>query len=139
MLSPATETKHLEFHGEGVERFDFRPGQFISIVAPNQQHKLMTRAYSFASAPYLGNRFDLCLNRVADGFFSNFLCDMKVGDTVQFHGPHGTFVLHEPLRDLLLIATGTGVAPMRGFVQWLFSEERPCPTCAVKLVFGTRY
>src|SRR3954467_11943004 len=109
------------------------------MVAANASQKQMTRAYFMASAPYAGNRYDLCLNRVADGFFSSLLCDMKPGDAVEFHGPHGTFTLHEPLRDLLLVATGTGIAPMRGFVQWLFSNERPCPTCEVKLVFGTRY
>src|SRR5579885_1118217 len=93
-----------------------------------------------ASAPR-ANEFDLCVNRVEGGFFSNLLCDLEPGQTVQFHGPHGLFTLRQPLTDSIFIATGTGIAPMRGFVQWLFpengedrSEGRP-----IWLVYGTRY
>ena len=40
----------------------------------------ITRAYSIASSPGGDNRFALCLNRVQDGYMSNFLCDMREGD-----------------------------------------------------------
>ena len=137
MLSEVTETKHLVFEVEELQQFDFTAGQFISMVAP-KNGKPMTRAYSLASAPR-GNQFDLCLNRVSDGFFSNLLCDMRDGDTVGFHGPHGNFVLRNPLRDSLLIATGTGIAPIRGFVQWLFAERGRSEGSEIHLVYGTRY
>jgi len=120
-----------------MERFDFAAGQFISLVAP-RDGKTITRAYSLASAPR-NNEFDLCLNRVEEGFFSNFLCDMKEGETVKFHGPHGTFVLRNPLRDSILIATGTGIAPIRGFVQWLFADDSRHQGRQIHLVYGTRY
>lgn len=135
-LSEASQTKHLVFRTEDLDNFDFAAGQFISLVAP-KEGKSITRAYSLASAPR-GNEFDLCLNRVQDGFFSNLLCDMKSGDTVRFHGPHGAFVLRNPLRDCLLIATGTGVAPIRGFVQWLFSDNHHQGK-EIYLIYGTRY
>jgi len=122
---------------EDMERFDFSAGQFISMVVP-RDGKTITRAYSLASAPRK-NEFDLCLNRVEQGFFSNFLCDMKEGETVKFHGPHGTFVLRDPLRDSILIATGTGIAPVRGFVQWLFAEDSRHKGREIHLVYGTRY
>lgn len=136
-LSQSSEAKHLVFTIEDIERFDFAAGQFISMVAPHNG-KTITRAYSLASAPRK-NEFDLCLNRVDEGFFSNFLCDMKEGETVKFHGPHGTFVLKSPLRDSILIATGTGIAPIRGFVQWLFANESRHTGREVHLVYGTRY
>jgi len=120
-----------------MERFDFAAGQFISMVAAHNG-KTITRAYSLASAPR-NNEFDLCLNRVEQGFFSNFLCEMKEGDTVKFHGPHGAFALRNPLRDSLLIATGTGIAPIRGFVQWLFADESRHKGHEIHLVYGTRY
>lgn len=102
--------------------------------------KQQTRAYSIASSP-VGNRFDLCVNRVEGGFFSNLLCDLKVGDTVQFHGPHGLFLLRKPLTDAIFIATGTGIAPMLGFVQWLFPEngEDRSGGRHIWLVYGTRH
>ena len=136
-LSESSETKHLVFSIEDVDRFDFSAGQFISLVAP-KDGKTITRAYSLASAPRK-NEFDLCLNRVEDGFFSNLLCDMSEGDTVKFHGPHGTFVLRNPLRDSILIATGTGIAPIRGFVQWLFADQSHHQGREIYLVYGTRH
>ena len=136
-LSEASETKHLVFGIEDLQSFDFAAGQFISLVAP-KDGKTITRAYSMASAPRK-NEFDLCLNRVEDGFFSNLLCDMKEGETVKFHGPHGTFVLRNPLRDSILVATGTGIAPIRGFVQWLFAADSHHQGKEIYLVYGTRY
>jgi ferredoxin-NADP reductase len=140
MLSARAQCKHLQFAAEGMDRFDFKAGQFVSMVAPNEEGKQITRAYSIASGPNGGPHFDLCLNRVEGGFFSNHLCDMKEGDTVQFHGPHGLFVLRNPLRDCVMIATGTGIAPMRGFVEWLFDEQQPQHQGRdIWLVYGTRY
>jgi ferredoxin-NADP reductase len=140
MLSERAQCKHLVFEAEGMQNFDFKAGQFVSMVANNAEGKAITRAYSIASGPNGSNHFDLCLNRVEGGFFSNHLCDMKPGDTVQFHGPHGLFVLRNPLRDCIMIATGTGIAPMRGFVEWLFDEKQPQHEGRdVWLVYGTRY
>ncbi len=138
MLSEATQTKHMEFEVQELDRFDFAAGQFVSMTAP-KEGKTMTRAYSIASGPRHNRHFDLCLNRVQDGFFSNLLCDMKVGDAVSFHGPHGNFVLRNPLRDSLFIATGTGIAPMRGFIEWLFGETPKHEDREIHLVYGTRY
>lgn len=125
---------------DGLESFPFTAGQFISAVAADQSGKQQTRAYSIASAPR-ANRFELCVNRVETGFFSNFLADLSVGGTMQVHGPHGHFMLHEPVTDSILVATGTGVAPMRGYTQWLFPEDGPDRSNGkeIWLVYGTRY
>ena len=56
----------------------------------------MTRAYSFASAPHAGNRFELCLNRVPDGKFSVRLFSMKPGEVIDMRPPLGTFTLRQP-------------------------------------------
>ena len=122
LLSVNAQCYHLEFDVPELENFAFEAGQFVSMVAEDGRGKPQTRAYSIASAPR-GNRFDLCLDRVDGGFFSNQLCDMEPGATAQFHGPYGLFVLRPPLEDTLLIATGTGIAPMRGFVETLFPSE----------------
>ncbi|MBT9332138.1 ferredoxin--NADP reductase [Paracidobacterium acidisoli] len=140
LLSESAQCYHLEFTLPELERFDFSPGQFVSTVAVDTQEKQQTRAYSIASAPE-GNRFALCVNRVEGGFFSNLLCDLSPGETVQVHGPHGLFVPKEPLTDSIFIATGTGIAPMRGFVEWLFPENGEDRSEGRKfwLVYGTRH
>jgi len=50
-------------------------------------------------------------------------------------------VLQEPITDSILIATGTGVAPMRGYAQWLFPEDGPDRSNGkeIWLVYGTRH
>ncbi len=121
-ISEQTQCFHFEFVLEGRQDFLFTPGQFVSFVANDADGKEQTRAYSIASAPR-GNRFDLCINRVGAGFFSNHLIDLAAGDKVRMHGPYGYFTLREPITDSILIATGTGIAPMRGFVQWLFPAD----------------
>lgn len=142
-ISESAQTYHLEFVLDELDSFSFLPGQFISAVADDPVGKEQTRAYSIASAPQ-GNRFDLCLNRVDGGFFSNLLADLPdlpVGDAVRVYGPNGFFTLREPITDSILIATGTGVAPMRGFLQWLFPEGgiNRSNGKQIWLVYGTRH
>ena len=142
-LSHAAETYHLEFAIPQLDTFPFVPGQFISAVADDAVGKEQVRAYSIASAPN-GNHFHLCLNRVAGGFFSNLLADLPdlpVGDMIQVYGPNGFFTLREPLTDSILIATGTGVAPMRSFLEWLFPAAGPDRSQGrqIWLVYGTRH
>jgi len=142
-ISEVAQCYHFEFVIDALESFPFAPGQFISAVAEDQNGKMQTRAYSIASAPS-GNRFELCVNRVEAGFFSNHLADLPdlpVGATIQIHGPHGHFILQEPITDSILVATGTGVAPMRGYTQWLFPADGPDRSNGkdIWLVYGTRH
>ena len=133
------QTKHLEFTVEGTDEFPFIAGQFVSIQQLKPDGKTHTRAYSIASAPRAGAWFDLCLNRVENGFLSNWLCDLEEGATVKFHGPHGMFTLRQPHQDSVFIATGTGIAPFRGMVHWLFERPERHQDREFWLVYGTRY
>lgn len=138
-VSIGGETRHFEFRAEGVERFDFQAGQFISIVASKPDGREITRAYSIASPPRGHSSFDLCLNRVQDGFMSNLLCDLPDGAQVGWHGPHGLFTLRQPLRDSIFVATGTGVAPFRSMLQWLLADPQRHQDRRFWLVYGTRH
>src|SRR5919204_3357537 len=131
-------TKHLEFRVREVPEFKFVAGQFIS-VKTTHDGKELTRAYSIASAPRGNSSFDLCLNRVPQGFFSNYLCDLPEGSEIRFHGPHGYFVLKQPVRNSILIATGTGIAPIRGMLEWLFAEPSRHGGHGFLLIFGRRF
>jgi ferredoxin-NADP reductase len=147
-ISESSQCYHFQFtladeNGE-LSSFPFTPGQFISTVAIDSNGKEQTRAYSIASAPN-GNKLDLCVNRVENGFFSNCLTDLPVGSIVTMHGPYGYFVLKQPIADSIFIATGTGIAPIRGFAQWLFPETGPYAGLdrsegkEIWLVYGTRH
>ncbi len=135
-LSP--QTKHLEFELSSVPRFGFVAGQWLSFKTNKPDGEEITRAYSIASPPGEDNRLALCLNRVQDGFMSNFLCDMKVGEEIGCQGPFGDFILRPPLRDTVFIATGTGVAPFRSMLHWLLADPVRHQDKQLSLLFGNR-
>jgi ferredoxin-NADP reductase len=142
-ISEPSQCYHFEFVLEELESFPFSAGQFVSAVAEDANGKQQTRAYSIASAAN-GNRLDLCVNRVEGGFFSNHLADLPdlpIGGKIRIHGPHGHFILQSPITDSILVATGTGIAPMRGYTHWLFPENGPDRSDGkeIWLVYGTRY
>jgi ferredoxin-NADP reductase len=130
----APEVKHFTFDVPEVEQLPYLPGQFVSF-SRDFHGKKITRAYSTASPPE-GNRFELCLNRVADGHFSPYLFEMNPGDTVEMKGPLGFFTWRKPMSDSILVATGTGIAPFRAMLHGYLGSE---PEREVTLVFGVRY
>jgi ferredoxin-NADP reductase len=124
LLSPAADCYHFEFTFTGPRPAALQAGQFLSLVADDPSGKTYTRAYSIASAPR-DHAFDLCVNRVPGGFFSNLLCNLHEGDSIRCHGPHGLFTLKPPPAHAVMVAAGTGIAPMRGFAQSLFPPTGP--------------
>jgi ferredoxin-NADP reductase len=131
-------TRHLEFEMENVSQFGFVAGQWLSLKHTRPDGEEITRAYSIASPPDGNQRFALCLNRVQDGFMSNFLCDMKIGDPIDCQGPFGDFILRPPMRDTIFIATGTGVAPFRSMLHWMLADPARHQGKQLWLVFGNR-
>jgi ferredoxin-NADP reductase len=132
-------TCHLEFEVKGVPRLGFVPGQWLSLKASTPDGEEITRAYSIASPPSDDAWFAFCLNRVQDGFMSNYLCDMREGDEITFQGPFGAFILRPPLRDTVFIATGTGIAPFRSMLHWLLADPSRHQDRQFRLLFGVRY
>jgi ferredoxin-NADP reductase len=131
-------TKHLEWEVVEGGKFDFLAGQFVSMTLRDGENE-HTRAYSIASAPGPDARFAICLNRVPGGLFSNYLCDLKPGAALEFTGPHGFFVVRQPVeRDLAFIATGTGIAPMRGMIEALLTPDSTLDR-DLWLLFGVRH
>ena len=130
----SAEIRHFLFEVPEAPALSFRAGQFASLVA-DINGKQVTRAYSLA-APPAGNRFELCLNMVAEGAFSPMLFAMQPGDTVTCNGILGTFVLREPVRETVFVATGTGIAPFRGMLMDAFARGLTQP---FTLIFGARH
>ncbi|HUM06927.1 MAG TPA: FAD-dependent oxidoreductase [Terriglobales bacterium] len=131
-------TKHLEFEVCDAPRFGFVAGQWLSVKATAPDGEEITRAYSIASPPSENGRFSFCLNRVQDGFMSNHMCDLIVGDKITFQGPFGNFILRPPMRDTIFIATGTGIAPFRSMLHWLLADLSRHEGRQLWLLFGVR-
>jgi NAD(P)H-flavin reductase len=126
--------RHFLFEVRDVESLQFKAGQFVSFKE-SLDGKEIVRPYSIASLPQ-GNRFELCLNLVEDGHFSPYLFKMKPGDAVEMGAPLGFFVVRNPAKEALFIATGTGIAPFRAMTpDYLNHAEAKTLT----LLFGVRY
>jgi ferredoxin--NADP+ reductase len=124
-------------------------GQSYGVIPPGTNPKNGkpngVRLYSIASSRYgddmTGDTATLCVRRAtywdpelkADdpakkGVCSNFLCDAKAGDKINMTGPSGKVMLmpeKDPNTDLIMVATGTGIAPYRSFIRRLFTEKTP--------------
>ena len=130
----ASQTHHIVLD-LGAMPFPVLEGQSIGIVPPGLDARgkpHTARQYSIAS-PRNGerpgyNNISLTVKRVTEdhqgkpvrGVASNYLCDLKVGDTVQVIGPFGNSFLmpNHPKSNVVMICTGTGSAPMRAMTEW---------------------
>jgi len=105
---------------ETDEPVEYLAGQYVGL-----RYDGTSRAYSLSSSP-VDDRLEICVRRVVDGRLSPKLCgDLEVGDEFTLRGPHGDLVLRESSRrDLVFMATGTGVAPLKGMIDYLFETGR---------------
>ncbi|MCB0534585.1 MAG: FAD-dependent oxidoreductase [Saprospiraceae bacterium] len=124
----------------GAERPEFKAGQFVTMDLPIGEKRLQRwRSYSIANAPADDpNLLELCIVKAPEGLGSKyFFEEVHPGSTLRWKGPDGTFCLPETIsKDLVLICTGTGVAPFRSMLRDLQHSGRPHRN--IHLIFGTR-
>uniref|UniRef100_A0A7S0SJ09 ferredoxin--NADP(+) reductase n=1 Tax=Mantoniella antarctica TaxID=81844 RepID=A0A7S0SJ09_9CHLO len=141
------ETCHIIIEHGG--KMPFWEGQSYGVIPPgtkvNSKGKEVphgVRLYSIASTRY-GDEFDgktaaLCVRRatywdsetnaedpVRKGICSNYLCDAKPGAEINLTGPTGQVMLlpKDPSTPVIMVATGTGIAPMRAYYRRFFVED----------------
>ena len=102
------------------EPFEYVPGQYARLSFEEEE----PRVYSLASSP-TEDELEFCIRRVPGGNLTPDLCDrVEEGDDLFVRGPYGDeFLLQDPSpRDMAFVATGTGVAPFRGMLKYVFDE-----------------
>ena len=136
--------------------FSYVEGQSVGVLVPGphpfgNEHHL--RLYSIANARELpsddGVEITLCVRRCFyvdevsgeqyPGIASHFLCDARPGDRITLTGPYGSqFRMPADNRsNLLMIGTGTGIAPFRAFIQSIYHQQ-PEWKGQVRLYYGAR-
>lgn len=95
--------------------FDHKPGQFMQVSV----FGIGEAPISISSSPTRGGQLDLTVRKA--GVLTGMMHKLKTGDTIGLRGPFGTFFDIESLKskDLLLIAGGCGLAPMRSLIQYV--------------------
>jgi CDP-4-dehydro-6-deoxyglucose reductase len=119
----------LEIEADGLQ---YLPGQYMNVLLPEGGH----RSFSMASRP-AGNQVDFHVRQVPGGRFTEAgLGRLRAGDRLAVEIPLGSFRYHaEAYRPLLMVATGTGLAPLKSMLESLMDDE-DCPP--VSLYWGMR-
>jgi Na+-transporting NADH:ubiquinone oxidoreductase subunit F len=120
------------------EGITFKPGQYIQLQVPKYEliKEPEYRAYSISSSVEDHLKLELVITKVPGGAVSTYVHDyMKEGEELLINGPYGDFYLRESNRDILLIATGSGLAPIKSILHQIEREQIQRKTT---LFFGGR-
>jgi CDP-4-dehydro-6-deoxyglucose reductase len=115
--------------------FTFHPGQYIDVIGRGG----LRRSYSIANAPAQATLIELHIRRVVGGQMSKYWFDeAKDNDLLRLHGPLGTFFLRNVADfDLVFLATGTGIAPVKAIIEGLAQGHSSVPR-SVTILWGGR-
>ena len=113
----------FKFRLEPVKNFTYRAGQFINV----RHSDGAVRSYSLASTAGEDYLLELHIRHVPDGKVSGWLCEhAEVGDVIPIQEAEGECYYREdePEKPLVLIGSGTGLAPLVGVVREAISVGR---------------
>lgn len=116
--------------------FSFLPGQYLRLAGPGGHR----RSYSMAAAPVAGAPVELHVRAVAGGALSQYwFGQAREGDLLRFDGPHGTAFLRDVAgRQVVCLATGTGIAPIKAMLEALWRLPAERQPRALHLLWGGR-
>ncbi len=97
------------------EALDYYPGQFVELEAPGRPGEW--RAYSIANAAGEHTDLEFLVKRLPGGAFSGQIDRLGVGQPLGLRGPFGSSYLRVGDAPILLVATGSGLAPLRAMLQ----------------------
>lgn len=118
--------KLLRFKLPEGEEFKFKPGQYVQLKAPlyKGNDEEVYRAYSIASSPNLEGYFDLVIGYVPEGIATTYVHHhLNVGDVVNVNGPFGDFYYRDGDREMIMVAVGTGVAPILSILNYMKEND----------------
>lgn len=115
--------------------FEPLPGQYLEVLGPAG----LRRSYSIANLPSIDKRVELHIRRVPGGAMSDYWFEQaRANDLLRLHGPAGSFVLRELAGlDLIFLATGTGIAPVKAMLEGLQGMAGQMPR-SVTVYWGGR-
>ena len=127
----AGDVMTLELKLPASERLQFLAGQYIDIILKDGTR----RSLSMANAPHDDAFLQLHLRNYGGPFSRHVFNTMKVRDILRFEGPFGTFFLRDSAKPIVLVASGTGFAPIKSIIEHAFHTGVKRP---LQLYWGAR-
>lgn len=114
----------------------YLPGQYIDVIGKGG----LRRSYSVANAPRDDGKLTLQIRKVPNGEMSHYWFDeAKANDLLRLEGPLGTFCLRpSQASQLVLLATGTGIAPIRAMLEQLAANPASNTYRQIHVYWGGR-
>ncbi|MBE0450565.1 MAG: 2Fe-2S iron-sulfur cluster binding domain-containing protein [Clostridia bacterium] len=118
--------KHLRLSLPEDEEIDFKAGQYIQLLAPKYKgnDEEVYRAYSIASSPLDPKAVELYIGYVKDGVATTYVHNyLKEGQKITVVGPYGDFYYQDGDREMVMVAIGTGMAPIMSILKYMHSKK----------------
>ncbi len=124
------DTRLIELDIIEPEEMEFKPGQYIQFEVPpyGKTPEPVYRAYSIASPDTETHHLELIIRLAPGGICTTYIFELlEEGESININGPYGEFYLRESDRDIIFVAGGTGIAPIRSILYKMEREqiERP--------------
>ncbi len=131
-----SDVTSFTFQSAQGHRFDFKPGQFITLEL-NIEGKTLHRSYTISSSPSRPYMLTLTIKRVPGGIVSNWLCDhLKTGSKIRATAPAGVFNLIDiPAKRTLFLSAGCGITPMMSMSRWVVDS---CADIDIRFIHSAR-
>ena len=117
---PSKDVAELKIKILGDDLMQFFPGQYIDLLHP----KFEPRSFSIANMPNYNNIIELHIRMVAGGRFTSFVfTGLKEQSLLDLEGPKGSFYLRDNKKPVIMLAGGTGFAPVKSMVEHSIAKE----------------
>ena len=101
------------------KKINFLAGQYFDIKYKGFEY----RSFSIANMPGT-NQLEFHIRLIDSGEFTHFIFEkLKLGDSVKINGPKGDFYLRDGDKDILFVAGGTGIAPIKSIIEGLIASK----------------
>lgn len=129
----AEDVVHLKLKIPSSDRLQFLAGQYVDFILKDGRR----RAFSLANPPHHDEFLEFQIRHVPGGYFTSIVFEeLKEKSLIRIEGPLGTFYLREESREpVIMMAGGTGMAPLRGMLLHMFEVGMTRP---VHLFWGVR-
>lgn len=134
----ATNVYLFKFDYPTESNWTYKAGQYMIFHLPIIENgHPARRLYSIFSTPSDKKTLDFIIEIIPHGLGSGFISKIKPNDTITMQGPAGVFSIKESNNDIIMLATGTGIAPMYSMIKEVLAKN--IATQKIILFWGLKY